>query len=176
MSSNHTQTYSSKSMSEFIAEVVKADPEWVKGRRLEYLKSKLKKQMKYYLDFASKCLFHDFDFDCIPYPKKMMETKKEIALWEKSEYEKSDITDLDIEQAKVADCSKFINIVRKDYKRSWAICPFHKETKPSLCCYEEGKGWHCFGCGSGGDAISLVMKLYGIRFKEAVKFINYGKY
>ena len=28
--------------------------------------------------------------------------------------------------------------------------------------------WYCFPCGIGGDGISLVMRLKGLRFKEAV--------
>lgn len=176
MSLNHIQTYNHKEMSEFVAEVVKENPEWVKERRLEFLYSKLWKQMKGYLNFASRCLFYGFNFDDIPEPKKTFETAKEISMWKKSSYEKPDISEIDIDDAKKADCSKYLKIERKDYKRSWAICPFHQETKPSLCCYDDGKGWHCFGCGAGGDAISLVMKLYGLKFKEAVKFIIYGTY
>ena len=48
-------------------------------------------------------------------------------------------------------------------------CPFHSgDNHGSLKIYPEHRGWHCFGCNSGGDVISFVMKLFDINFKQAV--------
>lgn len=47
-------------------------------------------------------------------------------------------------------------------------CPFHGEKTPSLRIYDGRKGWHCFGCGSGGSVIDFVMKLFDINFSQAV--------
>lgn len=33
------------------------------------------------------------------------------------------------------------------------LCPFHKDQHPSMKIYPDGKGYYCFACGSGGDAI-----------------------
>jgi len=46
-------------------------------------------------------------------------------------------------------------------------CPFHNEKTPSFYVYEDG--YHCFGCGAHGDAISFVMQSQGASFMEAVQ-------
>jgi DNA primase len=46
-------------------------------------------------------------------------------------------------------------------------CPFHGEKTPSFYVYEDG--YHCFGCGAHGDAISFVMQTQGASFMEAVQ-------
>ena len=46
-------------------------------------------------------------------------------------------------------------------------CPFHGEKTPSFYVYEDG--YHCFGCGAHGDAISFVMQTEGRSFPEAVQ-------
>ena len=45
-------------------------------------------------------------------------------------------------------------------------CPFHGEKTPSFYVYEDG--FHCFGCGAHGDAISFVMQTQGANFMDAV--------
>jgi DNA primase len=51
--------------------------------------------------------------------------------------------------------------------RNWrGLCPFHNEKTPSFHVYENG--FHCFGCGASGDAISWVMQTQGLEFMEAV--------
>jgi hypothetical protein len=51
----------------------------------------------------------------------------------------------------------------------WCRCPVHDERTAS--CRVNAKGgcwrWKCFGCGAGGDAFDLVMKLEGCGFREA---------
>ncbi len=46
-------------------------------------------------------------------------------------------------------------------------CPFHGEKTPSFYVYDDG--YHCFGCGAHGDAISFVMQTQGASFMEAVQ-------
>ena len=46
-------------------------------------------------------------------------------------------------------------------------CPFHNEKTPSFYVYEDG--YHCFGCGAHGDAISFVMQTQNAGFMEAVE-------
>ena len=46
-------------------------------------------------------------------------------------------------------------------------CPFHNEKSPSFYVYEDG--YHCFGCGAHGDAISFVMQTQSASFIEAVQ-------
>jgi hypothetical protein len=40
-------------------------------------------------------------------------------------------------------------------------CPVHDERTPSCHVFDEPeKGWHCFGCGAGGDVYSLAARLW----------------
>ena len=52
------------------------------------------------------------------------------------------------------------------------ICPFHKEKTASLSISPQKQIWKCFGCGKGGDVISLVSELLNINALEAAKSIN----
>jgi DNA primase len=49
------------------------------------------------------------------------------------------------------------------------LCPFHRERSPSFNVNPARKGYKCFGCGQGGDAIRFVMELEGKSFPEAVR-------
>ena len=48
------------------------------------------------------------------------------------------------------------------------LCPFHDEKTPSFH-VNPGRGFHCFGCGEGGDVISFLQKIDGLGFAEAVQ-------
>lgn len=52
------------------------------------------------------------------------------------------------------------------------VCPFHKEKTASLSISPSKQIWKCFGCGKGGDAISLVSELLNINALDAAKSIN----
>jgi DNA primase len=51
------------------------------------------------------------------------------------------------------------------------LCPFHSERTPSFHVSQERQSYHCFGCGTGGTAISFVMAMEKLEFPEAVKFL-----
>ncbi len=54
--------------------------------------------------------------------------------------------------------------------RNWkGCCPFHAEKTASFYVYDDG--YHCFGCGAHGDAISFVMDTGGGGFMEAVELL-----
>jgi DNA primase len=54
--------------------------------------------------------------------------------------------------------------------KQWkGCCPFHGEKTPSFYVYDDG--YHCFGCGAHGDAISFVMQSQGAEFMEAVQIL-----
>jgi DNA primase len=64
--------------------------------------------------------------------------------------------------------------LQKNGKGLAGLCPFHKDSKPSLIVDPAKQLWNCLGaCSgnggkSGGDIISFVMKYEGCSFREAV--------
>jgi DNA primase len=51
--------------------------------------------------------------------------------------------------------------------KQWkGCCPFHGEKTPSFYVYDDG--YHCFGCGAHGDAITFVMQSQGLPFMDAI--------
>ena len=54
---------------------------------------------------------------------------------------------------------------------SWkGLCPFHGEKTPSFN-VNPGRGFHCFGCGVGGDVIKFVELYEKVSFPEAVRLL-----
>lgn len=53
------------------------------------------------------------------------------------------------------------------------LCPFHSEKTPSCTVYPDSDSPHfyCYGCGTGGDVITFVMKAENLEYIEAVKFL-----
>ncbi|MEM6989658.1 MAG: DNA primase [Myxococcota bacterium] len=58
--------------------------------------------------------------------------------------------------------------LRRQGRNFKGLCPFHSERSPSFNVNPARKGYKCFGCGVGGDAIRFVMELEGKSFPEAV--------
>ncbi|MFZ6017635.1 MAG: DNA primase [Nitrospirota bacterium] len=52
------------------------------------------------------------------------------------------------------------------------LCPFHSEKTPSFMVSPSKQIFHCFGCGTGGDAISFIIKHENISFGEAIKLLS----
>lgn len=57
--------------------------------------------------------------------------------------------------------------LKKSGKNWSGCCPFHSEKSASFYVYEDG--FHCFGCGAHGDAITFVMQTQGAGFMDAVQ-------
>jgi hypothetical protein len=56
--------------------------------------------------------------------------------------------------------------------RLWWSCPFHRDPNPSFAVATRRRWFKCFGCGEQGDAATLVMKLIGVTFPEAVRWLD----
>lgn len=78
----------------------------------------------------------------------------------------------DIERARTAPIQDFYEgSLKKAGGRMVGRCPFHNERTGSFVIYPEGRGFHCFGCQAHGDSIDFIMKLKGLKFPEAVKYL-----
>jgi len=66
--------------------------------------------------------------------------------------------------------------LQKAGQRYKATCPLHKEKTPSFSIEPVQGLYYCFGCGQGGDAIDLYMKLSGDDFPAAIEALarRYG--
>jgi len=63
--------------------------------------------------------------------------------------------------------------LRRSGKELIGLCPFHKDTNPSLNIDPVKNVWDCKGaCGEGGDVISWVMRAEGISFTHAVELLK----
>ena len=51
------------------------------------------------------------------------------------------------------------------------LCPYHSEKSPSFTVFPATQSFYCFGCGSGGDAITFAMKSENLDYPAAVEFL-----
>lgn len=59
--------------------------------------------------------------------------------------------------------------------KEWvACCPFHPDKSPSFTLFDNGRRFHCFGCGAGGDVLDFVQRLHGVGLREAADMLTGG--
>jgi len=51
------------------------------------------------------------------------------------------------------------------------LCPFHNEKSPSFTLFPGSKSFYCFGCGTGGDVVSFIMKSQSLDYPEAIEYL-----
>ncbi|PKN19931.1 MAG: DNA primase [Deltaproteobacteria bacterium HGW-Deltaproteobacteria-6] len=61
--------------------------------------------------------------------------------------------------------------LKKAGRNYLGLCPFHQEKTPSFTVNREKQIFYCFGCGEGGNAITLLMKIANKSFPEAIKHL-----
>jgi DNA primase len=75
------------------------------------------------------------------------------------------------ERAAILDVVADYVSLRKSGANYQGLCPFHGEKTPSFNVNPARAIFHCFGCGAGGNVFSFIMKMEGLTFPEAVKFL-----
>ena len=85
-----------------------------------------------------------------------------------------------IPQEKIDEIRERTNIVeivseyvplKKNGKNHIGLCPFHSEKTPSFTVNDEKQIFYCFGCGTGGNAFTFLMKQESLSFPEAVRTV-----
>ena len=64
--------------------------------------------------------------------------------------------------------SEYVSLQRKG-KNYWGLCPFHSEKTPSFSVGAEKQMFYCFGCNTGGNVFSFVMKKENWSFVESIQ-------
>lgn len=66
--------------------------------------------------------------------------------------------------------SEYVHL--KHAGQNWkGLCPFHSEKTPSFTVSPAKQIYHCFGCNSGGDIFSFLVKYENVSFPEAVSIL-----
>ena len=66
--------------------------------------------------------------------------------------------------------SSYVSLKRQGGNRV-CNCPFHSEKTPSCTVFPSQQHFYCFGCQTGGDVITFIMKIENLDFVEAVEFL-----
>lgn len=61
--------------------------------------------------------------------------------------------------------------LRRAGTRHIGLCPFHREKSPSFFVDSNSQLFHCFGCGSGGDVLTFIMRYQNISFVDAIEYL-----
>lgn len=56
--------------------------------------------------------------------------------------------------------------------KNFAKCPLHQEKTASFKVYPGTNSWYCFGCGKGGDAITLVSAIEKKPIKDIIQLLQ----
>ena len=52
------------------------------------------------------------------------------------------------------------------------VCPFHDETEGSFTVYADSQRFHCFGCGTWGDALDFIRMLDNVSIQDAARSLQ----
>lgn len=57
--------------------------------------------------------------------------------------------------------------------KEWvACCPFHADRSPSFTIFDNGRRFHCFGCGASGDVLDFVQRVYDVTLLDAARMLG----
>ena len=83
----------------------------------------------------------------------------------------SDVATLVKQAVDIVDVIGQVVPLRRAGNRHVGLCPFHREKTASFQVDAENQLYYCFGCGSGGDVLSFVMKYQNLPFGDALKYL-----
>ena len=84
-----------------------------------------------------------------------------------------EVIDQVIESSNIVDIiSEYVKLTRKG-STYFGLCPFHNEKTPSFYVTDNGdkKLFYCFGCHTGGNVITFLMKYENCSYSEAMKVL-----
>lgn len=67
--------------------------------------------------------------------------------------------------------SDYVTLRKAGHASYKGLCPFHSEKSPSFHVHEDRQFFYCFGCQTGGDAITFLREINGYSFVEALKHL-----
>lgn len=73
--------------------------------------------------------------------------------------------------ADIVDIVSEVVLLKKRGKNHVGLCPFHAEKTPSFTVSHQKQIFYCFGCGTGGNVFSFLMKQEGLSFPEAASVL-----
>jgi len=80
------------------------------------------------------------------------------------------------EKVDIADAIGRVVNLKRQGRSSMGLCPFHNESTPSFCVYEDSQSYYCFGCRAYGDVIRFYEQYYQLDFRDACERlgVEYG--
>lgn len=172
----------------FIESMTLADPEWVKERRVSYLKEEAQELMG--AIYAIMDLVAEegmtrwlaqllFETEIKPRFKKVYSCNFQIKMWEgKGITEEMNLrynTEVIKDRHSIVEVAGRygIQLRKSGVGRFVGCCPWHQEKSASFMVYETKGDAHCYGCGAHvKDVIDLVMKMEKCDFKRACKILS----
>lgn len=61
--------------------------------------------------------------------------------------------------------------LRRSGQEWTGCCPLHPDRTPSFTIYDEGRRFHCFGCGATGDVLDFVQRAWSVTLPEAARML-----
>src|SRR5699024_12499241 len=66
--------------------------------------------------------------------------------------------------------SEYVQL-KKQGRNYFALCTFHNENTPSFSVTKDKQTFHCFGCGKGGNVITLLRDVETFTFMSSIRFL-----
>lgn len=76
-----------------------------------------------------------------------------------------------IARADIVDVVSGYLTLKKSGSNHFGLCPFHGESTPSFSVSSDKQIFHCFGCSVGGGVINFIMKIEGLTYVDAIRFL-----